>query len=114
MTSGSKANAQWGFLKNIVNIDTFFSSGAISGGDAKPAEVKEEVKKAEPVKEVKEEKPLPIKKSITRKFKEKVIEEDSDDDVEEITKKAAVSDDEEDERREQVKKEAKEEIKQVK
>lgn len=24
----SKAQAQWGFLKNIVNIDRFFSSGA--------------------------------------------------------------------------------------
>jgi hypothetical protein len=95
MSSGSKANAQWGFLKNIVNIDTFFSSGAISGGDAKPAEVKEEVKKAEPVKEVKEEKPLPIKKSISRKFKEKVIDEDEDDDEEIIKKKEASDDDEE-------------------
>ena len=97
MSSGSKANAQWGFLKNIVNIDTFFSSGAISGGDAKPAEVKEEVKKAEPVKEVKEEKPLPIKKSISRKFKEKVIDEDDDDD-EEIVKKKEASDDDEEEK----------------
>jgi len=95
MSSGSKANAQWGFLKNIVNIDTFFSSGAISGGDAKPAEVKEEVKKAEPVKEVKEERPLPIKKSISRKFKEKVIDEDEDDDEEIIKKKEASDDDEE-------------------
>ena len=24
----AKAQAQWGFLKNIVNIDRFFSSGA--------------------------------------------------------------------------------------
>ena len=96
MSSGSKANAQWGFLKNIVNIDTFFSSGAISSGDAKPAEVKEEIKKAEPVKEEKEEKPLPIKKSISRKFKEKVIDEDEDDD-EEIIKKKEVSDDDEEE-----------------
>jgi len=95
MSSGSKANAQWGFLKNIVNIDTFFSSGAISSGDAKPDEVKEEVKKAEPVKEVKEEKPLPIKKSISRKFKEKVIDEDEDDDEEIIKKKEASDDDEE-------------------
>ena len=95
MSSGSKANAQWGFLKNIVNIDTFFSSGAISG-DGKPAEVKEDLKKAEPVKEVKEEKPLPIKKSISRKFKDKVIDEDSDDE-EEIIKKKEASDDEEEE-----------------
>ena len=26
--AGSHAQAQWGFLKNIVNIDRFFSSGA--------------------------------------------------------------------------------------
>ena len=25
--SGQKSNAHWGFLKNIVNIDSFFSSG---------------------------------------------------------------------------------------
>ena len=28
----SKLQAQWGFLKNIVNIDTFFASGAHSSG----------------------------------------------------------------------------------
>ena len=58
--------------------------------------MKEDLKKAEPVKEVKEEKPLPIKKSISRKFKDKVIDEDSDDE-EEIIKKKEASDDEEEE-----------------
>lgn len=87
MGVNSKADAQWGFLKNIVNIDTFFSSGAISGGDSKSIEAKEEPKKekAEPIIEEKEEKPLPIKKSISRQFKKKVIEEEeneSDDEVE--------------------------------
>ena len=28
----SKLQAQWGFLKNIVNIDTFFASGPHSAG----------------------------------------------------------------------------------
>ena len=32
LDSESKAQAQWGFLKNIVNIDTFFASGAHSSG----------------------------------------------------------------------------------
>ena len=38
LNSDVKSNAEWGFLKNIVNIDTFFASGAdqkkASGGDS--------------------------------------------------------------------------------
>lgn len=56
------------------------------------------VKEEKEVKKEKEEKPLkglPIKKSISRKFKEKIPESESDDEVEEIIKK---SDDDEDEK----------------
>lgn len=36
--------AKWGFLKNIVNIDRFFASGA--GGDDKKEEKKDDAKLA--------------------------------------------------------------------
>ena len=39
-TENQQIQNQWGFLKNIVNIDTFFSSGALSGSsssDDKPS-----------------------------------------------------------------------------
>ena len=29
-----QVQTQWGFLKNIVNIDTFFSSGAVTSSDS--------------------------------------------------------------------------------
>ena len=61
MGMGTKADAQWGFLKNIVNIDTFFSSGAISGGSSESS--KETVKE---VKEAPKEDVKPVKKSIER------------------------------------------------
>ena len=38
-TENQQIQNQWGFLKNIVNIDTFFSSGALSSSssDDKPS-----------------------------------------------------------------------------
>ena len=38
---------QWGFLKNIVNIDSFFSSGAASDKSEKKSSKKEAVAKIE-------------------------------------------------------------------
>ena len=35
------SEAKWGFLKNIVNIDTFFSSGSDSSSPKKDKEVEE-------------------------------------------------------------------------
>jgi hypothetical protein len=41
--SGQKSNAHWGFLKNIVNIDSFFSSG----GDSKKKSSSSAAKKSD-------------------------------------------------------------------
>ena len=43
----SGAEAEWGFLKNIVNIDSFFSSGAASDKSEKKSSKKEAVAKIE-------------------------------------------------------------------
>lgn len=49
--SGSELNlenkAKWGFLKNIVNIDRFFASGAESGGGKEEKKEEKEEKKEE-------------------------------------------------------------------
>ena len=37
MAGQLKAEAKWGFLKNIVNIDTFFSNSGAKGGAHKKA-----------------------------------------------------------------------------
>lgn len=44
-TEAQEVQNQWGFLKNIVNIDTFFSSGALS--ESKPSKKEEAIEKPE-------------------------------------------------------------------
>ena len=41
LSANNQAEAKWGFLKNIVNIDTFFSSGS----EDKPSPKKKDTKK---------------------------------------------------------------------
>jgi len=41
----SGANAEWGFLKNIINIDTFFAAGAGGKGCQTKCSYKDHYKK---------------------------------------------------------------------
>jgi len=77
MNVDMKTEAQWGFLKNIVNIDTFFSSGALS--EARP------LKERPVVKEMKEEKVIPVVEKIKPIPKKTIDETDEvDDEIDEV------------------------------
>ena len=75
-TENQQIQNQWGFLKNIVNIDTFFSSGALSSSsssDDKPSKSSKDadkVAKIESEDEVEEEKPAKKKMSFKSHFKD--------------------------------------------
>ena len=45
MKSESKSHAEWGFLKNIINIDTFFAAGAGGKGCQTKCSYKDHYKK---------------------------------------------------------------------
>ena len=68
--------AKWGFLKNIVNIDRFFASGA--GGEEAKEEKKEDAKLAQADTSEKVKENIEARENIEEKPKQENIEKAQD------------------------------------
>ena len=75
---GSGSHAEWGFLKNIINIDTFFAAGAGGKGCKSACSYKDHYKKLKDEKDAKEKARLEKEKADAAAHKSRKQKEEDE------------------------------------